>query len=87
MTINAKVGKGNHVEVSVVDECIELAPVGDINQTKLRIIPSTDIEGIFIEAYDENGNFEFRTGITFLELVARIDASKAMANGEVSQPE
>lgn len=80
--IKAKLGDGKHANISVVDDCIELKPRdkegNEALDNKLRIIPSADVDGIFIELYDKNGNFEYRTGITYIELAARVNAAKAI---------
>ena len=88
--IKAKLGDGKNANISIVDECIELEVNPDSNMitgldsdiVKVRIVPSADVDGVFIESYDKEGNFIYRSAISITELIVRTTAAKDLDLGD-----
>ena len=78
MSIKPKFGKGSLVSIYREEDGSTTISLKDKHDevSKLRIIPSTDVNGIFIEVYDKQGNFDHRASFSYGVLLDDAEAAK-----------
>jgi len=81
MSIKARLGKGKATKIELEEDGCIVINITDKhdNLSKLRIVPSTDVDGIFLEAYDKDENFLIRTGIDYSDMIDELERARELA--------